>query len=289
MTSITPNNEKEIHIVGLQKHSQPSTDIHLDLQKLSSKHRTEYFEVKPILDSLGIQLVQDNISDKPDFRFTYEDKEIGLETTRCYPPDALIHKNNKEQNKYEIGYKSVRQILNKYERYKAERGEWVSLFITFQLGLGYTLRDSTLTKQEIETIEKDVIAEIETRLRRGHYSKPETSTKQETELDCMNYKYTQSIIWDEPQEGKVILGLGGIAQPERTIEIEQLRKAIFDKESKLSEYRQLVKNKDIDEYWLSINLPISSERFPFNLESFEIQSGYSRIYVTQFVYARRIK
>lgn len=43
------------------------------------------------------------------------------------------------------------------------------------------------------------------------------------------------------------------------------------------------KNSDIDEYWLSINLPFSSERSLFDLEPFETQSGYSRVYVTQFV------
>lgn len=55
--------------------------------------------------------MRNGISDKPDFCFTYEGKVTGLETTRCYPPDALIHKDNKDQNKYEIGYKGVWSIL----------------------------------------------------------------------------------------------------------------------------------------------------------------------------------
>ena len=63
----------------------------IDLQNISTKHRLEYYEIKPILTSLGIGLLQENIGDKPDFRFIYKDKIIGLETTRCYPPDVRSH------------------------------------------------------------------------------------------------------------------------------------------------------------------------------------------------------
>ena len=287
MTKTTQNNKKEINEGSVQEHSQPFSNIHLDLQELSPKHRIEYFEVKPILDSLGIELTQDCISDKPDFRFTYEGKEIGLETTRCYPPDALIHKNNKDQNKYEIGDKGVDAIIKKYKKYKTERREWVSLLIWFEDGLYYTLRDTSLTKKEIEKIENEVIEEIENHIYDYHSRK--TMDKKETELYNKHYKYVSDILWDEPQEEKVILGSGGHAMPARTIELEPLRNAISDKESKLAEYKQLEQNKEIDEYWLCINLPLSSRRFLFDLEPFEMQSGYMRIYVTQFVDALRIK
>ncbi|MBO4810293.1 MAG: hypothetical protein J5552_01865 [Prevotella sp.] len=286
MTTIQ-NNKKEINEGGTQEHSRPPSNIHLDLQKLSPKHRKEYFEVKPILDSLGIELTQDGISDKPDFRFTYDGKEIGLETTRCYPPDALIHKNNKDQNKYEIGDKGVEAIIKKYKKYKTERREWVSLLIWFEDGLYYTLRDTSLAKKEIEEIDNEVIEEIENHIEDYLYCK--TIDKKKTELHKKHYKYVSDISWDEPQEGIVIIGGGRHAMPARTIELEPFINAISDKESKLAEYRQLEHNKEIDEYWLCVNLPLSSRRFFNDLEPFEMQSGYTRIYVTQFVDARRIK
>lgn len=273
----------------MQGQNHTSSDNQIDLEMLSPKHRKEYFEVKPILDSLGIEIMQDGIRDKPDFRFTYEGKTIGLEATRCYPPDALIHKNNKEQNKYEIGDKGVWSILEKYRKYKAERHEWVTLSIKFRNGLNYTLRNPSLKRKEIEKIENDVIEEIETRLRLGHYSTLTTDEKRLTELEIMNYKYTRTISLDEPQEGKVILARVGEAIPGRTIEIAPLIRAISEKEAKLTEYKQLENNKDIDEYWLCVNLPNSSDRLLFDLDSFDIQSGYTRIYVTQFVYTHRIK
>ncbi len=272
---------------SVQGQNHSPSDNKIDLQELSPKHRKEYFEVKPIFDSLGIGLMQDGISDKPDFRFTYEGKNIGLEVTRCYPPDALIHKNNKEQNMYEIGDKGVDAIIKRYKKYKTERGEWVSLFIGFYDGLYYTLRDTSLTKKDIEKIGNDVIEEIENHIEDYHYCK--TIDKKTTELHKKHYKYVSDILWDEPQEGKVLLGCGGHAMPARTIELEPLRNAISDKERKLAEYKQLEQNKDIDEYWLCVNLPRSSRRFLFEIEPFDIQSGYTRIYVTQFVDALRIK
>ena len=109
------------------------------------------------------------------------------------------------------------------------------------------------------------------------------------ELHKKHYKYVSDISWDEPQEGIVIIGGGRHAMPARTIELEPFINAISDKESKLAEYRQLEHNKEIDEYWLCVNLPLSSRRFFNDLEPFEMQSGYTRIYVTQFVGALRIK
>ena len=284
MSNSPQNIDQENCTGGLSEQTPPSYDTQLDLQELSPKHRTEYFEIKPILTSLGIELMKNDVSDKPDFCFCYEGKIIGLETTRCYPLDAKKH-----QNKYEIGDKGVKSILEKYKKIKTECCEWVSLHISFRNGLYYTLRDISIKRQDVERIMNEVIEEIETRLKRGHYSTQTTSGKCKTELYHINYKYTRTILVDEPQEGKVILGHGGEAIPERTIEIESLEKAISDKENKLTEYKQMEQNRNIDEYWLCVNLPVSSQRFFYGLEPFEIQSGYSRIYVTQFVDALRIK
>ena len=273
MSNTVQNIKHKLTPVNISKERQQPNELKLDLQKLSTKHRKEYFEVKPILTSLEIDLSQENISDKPDFRFCYKGKRIGLETTRCYPPDVKSH-----QNKYEIGDKGVKAILEKYKRYMTERREWVTLFISFRNGLCYTLRDTSLKRKDIDRIENEVIEEIETRLREGHYSTPETCGKRITELYHMDYKYTRIISMDEPQEGKVILGSGGEAIPVRTIEIESLKEAISDKESKLVEYKKKEQNKDIDEYWLCVNLPVPSQRFFYDLETFDIQSGYSRIF-----------
>lgn len=69
-----------------------------------------------------------------------------------------------------------------------------------------------------------------------------------TELRNKHYKYVSDISWDEPQEGKVLLGCGGHAMPAKTIELGPLRNAISNKESKLAEYKQLGQNKEFDEY-----------------------------------------
>ena len=151
------------------------------------------------------------------------------------------------------------------------------------------MRDTSLKRQDVERIKSEVIEEIEKRLNQGHYYTQATSGKYETELYHMNYKYTRAIYWDEPQEGMVILGYSGEAIPAKTIEIGPLKRAISDKEKKLAEYKQLEKNKNIDEYWLCVNLPISSQRFFYDLEPFDIQSEYSRIYLSQFTSALRIK
>ena len=66
-----------------------TSEFDFGLEDLAPKRRIEYFEVKPILKSLGIELRRVEVSEKPDFNFVYEGKKIGLETTRCYPPDAL--------------------------------------------------------------------------------------------------------------------------------------------------------------------------------------------------------
>ena len=178
-------------------------------------------------------------------------------------------------------------IPEKYKKYKIDRREWVSLFIGFYNGLYYTLRDTSLTKKNIEKIGNEVIEEIENRIEDYHCCK--TIDKKAPEIRDKHYKYVSDILWDEPQEGKVLLGCGGHAMPARTIELDPLRNAISNKESKLAEYKQLELNKAIDEYWLCVNLPIPSERLLFDLEPFEIQSIYTRIYITQFDNILRIK
>lgn len=62
----------------MQGQNHMSSDNQIDLEMLSPKHRKEYFEVKPILDSLGIEIMQEGISDKPDFRFIYKGKILDL-------------------------------------------------------------------------------------------------------------------------------------------------------------------------------------------------------------------
>lgn len=172
MNNTTQENERKVGL-GDSPRQESLCNIFY-LQKLSPKHRREYFEVKPILDSLGIELSLEDVRDKPDFKFFYEGKTIGLESTRCYPPDAQTQTN---QNRYEIGEKGVRAIVEEYKEYKKERGEWVTLSIKFKNGLYYALRDASLTKDEIKKIETEVIEEIEMRLRRGHFSSPETCDK----------------------------------------------------------------------------------------------------------------
>lgn len=73
-----------------------------------------------------------------------------------------------------------------------------------------------------------------------------------------------------------------------TVKTEWVKQCIENKEKSLQKYKMLDKNKDVDEYWLCVNVPIESGCY-FDYFTDTFHSEYQRIYLTQNTDIKRIK
>lgn len=64
------------------------------------------------------------------------------------------------------------------------------------------------------------------------------------------------------------------------IDYSIIRKLIEKKERKLISYKQLEKNKFIDEYWLNINIPLNEGVIYKPDDTLSVESDYTRIYLS---------
>ena len=66
------------------------------------------------------------------------------------------------------------------------------------------------------------------------------------------------------------------------IDYSIIRKLIEKKERKLTSYKQLEKNKFIDEYWLNINIPFNEGVIYKPEDTLNVESDYTRIYLSTY-------
>ena len=66
------------------------------------------------------------------------------------------------------------------------------------------------------------------------------------------------------------------------IDYSEIQRCIERKEKKLIEYKKLEKNQSIDEYWLNINIPLTEKVVYKQEDTYNVESGYKRIYLSTY-------
>lgn len=206
----------------------------------------EEHHIIPIIRYLGIDLCNVEIDDKPDVIIKdYEGKIIGVENVE-YHSNSNVLKTNSRLN----------DICDEYEQMLRDRGEK-----GFQLNVHFC--EYIYSLKRINS--KDVIDDIEYSRKYGHGTK------------FVWYTMRSDII---PDDVKVLqMGSGFISDE---IDYSIIRKKIEIKDAKLKEYKQLEKNKNIDEYWLNINIPYDEYAIYKPDDTLNIESKYNRIYLSTY-------
>ena len=101
-----------------------------------------------------------------------------------------------------------------------------------------------------------------------------------------HYKYVNGVnVYEVGNEVKVYQDISVIS---KTVENECIDHCIEVKEKKLNSYQIL--NPDIDEYWLGIYFPLSSERYFEHLEGYKCRNTkYSRVYLLEHHQKMQVK
>lgn len=216
------------------------------------KQRFELFSVRSVFEELEISLKDVTLRDRPDFSFIFEGSNIGLEETKC----SFNEKAFKTESRLLFLLKEYRKELEAKGRYGIE--------------VSFLLKEEIYNKNKISW---DIF-------------KSEIEKLCEGEIFETEY-IDEAIIESVPTETIKVRMYSG-REPQK-LTFTHIREIILKKEEKLKEYKLLDSNKNINEYWLAINICENSFSYKdFVLDN--IDSEYNRIYlVSSHEELRRIK
>lgn len=212
---------------------------HKELQILEEKDA-----LRPLLNELHIDDVF--YSDKPDARFSYEGKLIGIEIVGYHRSEA----NMKAISALDDSLKKFENIVNE----RSERGKQISVMVDEEQAVFYTKSD-----------EENLFREID------------------NSINGIN-DYNQYVLFADadsilPPNEKCLVVRCGIAFCQN-VSAEKLKIIISKKESRLQQYKMLSQNQTINEYWLVVYVNryeydyFQGQRLP------KIESVFNRIYLT---------
>lgn len=206
----------------------------------------EEHHIIPVIRHLGIDFCNVAIDDKPDVVINnYEGKVIGVENVEYHSTNNIAKTDAK-----------LWKICREYEQILKDRGEK-----GFQLNVHFS--EYVYSLKRIDS--KKVIEELE-------YCRNHENGKK--------YIYYIMRLDISPNDVRVLQMKSGIVCND--IDYSIIRKLIEKKDSKLQEYKQLAKNKNIDEFWLNINIPFNEFSIYKQDDTMEIISGYDRIYISTY-------
>ncbi|MBR5277561.1 MAG: hypothetical protein IKU35_10570 [Bacteroidaceae bacterium] len=206
----------------------------------------ETHHILPIINYLSVNLEDVKIGDKPDVIIrNYEGKVIGVENVEYHPT----------QNRQRTD-KRLTKICKEYEDILRERGE-----VGFFLNVHFS--EYAYSVKRLES--KEVIEDIE-------YSRGREVGKR-----FVWYSMRSDILKDNVRvlrmETKIF---------SNKIDYSTIKTLIEKKERKLTGYKQLEKNKFIDEYWLNINIPFNEGVIYKPDDTLSVESDYTRIYLSTY-------
>ena len=206
----------------------------------------EKHHITPIINYLKIGWEDVEIGNRPDVVIrNYEGKLIGIENTE-YHPTRKIQETEAKLDK----------ICKDYAKILRERGD-----IGYQLNINFS--DYVYSLKRIDS--KKVIEEID---------------------NCRKHKIDGIFISDIYQSADIIddvvVGRMGAFFASYKIDYSEIQRCIDRKEKKLIEYKKLEKNQSIDEYWLNINIPLTEKVVYKQEDTYNVESGYKRIYLSTY-------
>lgn len=212
---------------------------HQELQRLE-----EINALKPLLKELQINDVV--YSDKPDARFSYGGKEIGVEIVGYHRSEA----NMQASSALDESLKKYEDIINE----RGERGKQISVMMDEEQAVFYTKSDEEQLFKEIE----NSINGID---------------------DFSRYVLFADADAILPPNEPCFVARCGIALCQN-VSAEKLQTIVTKKELRLQQYKGLSENQTLSEYWLIIYVNQQEYDYIQGQKISKIESDYSRIYLT---------
>lgn len=236
------------------------------------KKQKEYSQAYPIFNNLGLDEEDICFSEKPDFVFQWQNKTIGLEIVECHSSTIL----GKNKESLAMADSRLDKICREFETKLIQEGmNHVRGSLVFTDRCKNELQRK---KVDLRKIRSDIFEEIRKHRERDECPNPAVWYCSHDREYC-TFKYVESCEIRPIPNCQTF-----VAQTKmficKTVEDECIQHCITQKEKKLAEYVTLEKNKDINEYWLCINVPIDTGRY-FDYVDYKHRSAYQRVYLTQ--------
>lgn len=220
-------------------------------EQIRLKKKIERLAVEPVLKQLQLKNPELKDNERPDFKLSYNNLNIGIEVVSYIPA------SHKDEN-------ALEKILQEYAKLLDSRTE-KRYFISVLPKFGFV--------QHIDYKENKtkIFRELN-----GFYSKTLTD-EHSTYFDDVSFDEVDSSVCTSCTKSVALLyGY----QEYNDVQHSILFPLIEDKEKKLDKYKEL--NADINEYWLIIFVPYSSKIDIRNgiKPPKEFRSSYNRIYLT---------
>lgn len=206
----------------------------------------EKHHITPIINNLNISWEDVEIGDEPDVIIkNYEGKIIGVENVEYHPTQDI-----------QRTVARLDKICREYEDILRERGE-----VGFQLNVQFSNYAYSLKRLDSKKVIEDI----------------EYSRGREVGKKYVWYSMRSDILKDNVR----VLRMDTQFISDE-IDYSIIRKVIEKKELKLIGYKQLEKNRFIDEYWLNINIPFNEGVIYKPEDTLSVESDYKRIYLSTY-------
>lgn len=248
-------------------------------------HVTELQAATPVLEHLGVDLATVIPGDRPDLVLPeYEGKRIGIEVVELRPTAINCGKKGVSMAKVEDRINRVCEKIKKRLIAQGMLHTFVHISFTDKAeSLELDIPDRKFQQRVFEEIEQHKQYDA---VYRNRHSNPERYL-QLNEAGCFNYEYVDSYQEEESRYHTFISPHDGWCS--NSVPQDHILAVVRNKEEKLAAYKEMECNQSIDEYWLVINVP-KNERHDFDdLQSFELDSQYTRIYLTQWCNYKQLK
>lgn len=231
-----------------------------------NQEQKDNFELSPLLPiakMLGIDecdIIYRN-QDKPDNIITkYEGKRIGVEVVTCHP--SYIDSGGKRN--YLQRYSYLSDLVKQYKKRLYQNGDRKNLIcVSFKWKAYWDWDNDNIILEEIDDC-------INGRLRK-YWRYIDNAKKKDVDFENDNeICITESHIGNGAQ-------------------LRWITHCVVEKEQKLQGYKELEKNKNIDEYWLIVDFVYAQNVDLNKTDQFEIDTEYDRLYLVQYGDVKRLK
>ena len=218
------------------------------------KDNLELAAVMPIINDLNIPLntVIYREQEEPDI-IIQDGKKIGIEVITCHPSNI----DTEDKFNYLKREKHLAKLVKQYKRQLYNSGDKYNLICVHFKWEAYWDWDND--DKILEEIDDCVNARL-----RKHLKYIYSASRKDVKVDNDNL-----IIISESN-----FGVGAQAN--------WIVKCVEKKDKALKRYKSLVKNEDIDEYWLVVDFVYAQGVDLNRTDQFEIKTDYDRLYLVQY-------
>ena len=246
------------------------------LLDMTEKQKYELYCARPILEHLGVTSFVLS-SDSPDLFIEKDGLTIGIEVVSCFPDED----GNGSYNSLESRVYSVCRDYSNKLKHEGIRGRFGAITFT---DAAYRI-DRTVSTHRFKQI---VFEEIERKLAQMNLGR-KMRTREEREY-CINQmaagvfdcKYVESVSYHDMRGRDFVEFCPMRVGYYSTIDSKFVLACIEKKERKLPHYKEMSRNKSINEYWLFICIPSNSF---CDIDGFEMpafQTSFDKVFITDF-------